>query len=367
MVDQEGGRVARLRPPYWLAHPSAAAMVRCLRAIRGRIRAAWLTGALIGLDAPSRFRPWSAAPVLDLRLARGHDVIGDRAFAGDPPPWRGSGRRDGGGIAGRRRAAGRQARAGPRPRPGGQPSGLPVVDEPTRGRFSPFAANADLPWMMTAHSVYDALDPVRPATLSPASSHVVRGRIGFGGVLVSDDLAMKALDGTPAERAWARWPPAATSRCIAAASRPTRRLAAPAARSHADAAARLGRREPLAAARRGRWTARHWRRNGRGLLREPNGLAVGALVGRRWCSAIILHEAAHGYAALALGDDTRDKPGRLSLNPLRACRPGRHHHPARHFLVVQAVAHIGGGRVLFGWAKPVPIAAVAIPPTRGGA
>ena len=66
----------------------------------------------------------------------------------------------------------------------------------------PFALTADLPWMMTAHIVYRALDPHLPATLSPAViEKIIRGQIGFAGVLVTDDLAMKALSGTPADLA----------------------------------------------------------------------------------------------------------------------------------------------------------------------
>jgi beta-N-acetylhexosaminidase len=66
----------------------------------------------------------------------------------------------------------------------------------------PFARNADLPWMMTAHIVYPAFDPLLPATLSPfIIQRIIRQRIGFQGVLVTDDLAMKALDGEPADLA----------------------------------------------------------------------------------------------------------------------------------------------------------------------
>ncbi len=66
----------------------------------------------------------------------------------------------------------------------------------------PFVANADLPWMMTAHIVYPAFDPVRPATLSPLIiQRIIRQRIGFQGVLVTDDLAMKELAGEPADHA----------------------------------------------------------------------------------------------------------------------------------------------------------------------
>jgi beta-N-acetylhexosaminidase len=82
---------------------------------------------------------------------------------------------------------------------------LPVVEGgDLDADMYPFAANADLPWMMTAHIRYSALDPGAPATLSARIlSGVVRGQIGFDGALVSDDLAMQALEGTPAARALA--------------------------------------------------------------------------------------------------------------------------------------------------------------------
>jgi beta-N-acetylhexosaminidase len=77
-----------------------------------------------------------------------------------------------------------------------------VADADLSADIRPFALNADLPWMMTAHIVYDALDPHLPATLSAAViADIIRGRIGFEGVLVTDDLAMKALSGAPADLA----------------------------------------------------------------------------------------------------------------------------------------------------------------------
>ena len=76
MVDQEGGRVARLRPPHWRAHPPAATL--------GSVRRAWLSGALIGLDCADAGFNTVAAPVLDLRIQGAHDVIGDRALAEEP-------------------------------------------------------------------------------------------------------------------------------------------------------------------------------------------------------------------------------------------------------------------------------------------
>src|SRR4051794_18928216 len=81
-VDQEGGRVARLRPPHWPAHPPAAA-IGALAPLPGR-RAAWLTGALIGLDCAEAGIDLVCAPVLDLRLPQASDVIGDRSFGADP-------------------------------------------------------------------------------------------------------------------------------------------------------------------------------------------------------------------------------------------------------------------------------------------
>jgi beta-N-acetylhexosaminidase len=76
MVDQEGGRVARLRPPHWRAHPPAATL--------RTLRAAWLTGALIGLDCAAAGFDVVAAPVLDLAIPGAHSVIGDRALAEEP-------------------------------------------------------------------------------------------------------------------------------------------------------------------------------------------------------------------------------------------------------------------------------------------
>jgi beta-N-acetylhexosaminidase len=204
MVDQEGGRVARLRPPHWRAQPPAAAhgaLYTCNPA--AGVRAAWLTGALIGLDCAAAGFDVVCAPVLDLRVPGAHDVIGDRAFAADPREVARLGRAMAKGLL----AAGVQPVAKHVPGQGRARTDshveLPVVtDADLQADFLPFAANADLPWMMTAHVRYDALDPDAPATLSARIlAGVVRDRFAFSGVLVSDDLAMQALEGTPAERA----------------------------------------------------------------------------------------------------------------------------------------------------------------------
>jgi beta-N-acetylhexosaminidase len=204
MVDQEGGRVARLRPPHWRAHPAASVIGAAYRddAAAG-LRAAWLTGALIGLDCRALGFTIAATPVLDLAVPGAHDVVGDRAFAEHPAVVGRLGRAVANGVlAAGVLPVGKHA-------PGHGRTGvdshllLPTVAERDLvADIRPFALNADLPWMMTAHIVYEALDRLRPATLSPAViGTVIRGQIGFEGVLVTDDLAMKALSGTPADLA----------------------------------------------------------------------------------------------------------------------------------------------------------------------
>ncbi len=203
MVDQEGGRVARLRPPHWLAHPSAGRLgaLHAADAPAG-LRAAWLTGALIGLEAAAAGLEVVCAPVLDRAVPGADAVIGDRAYAAD------------GAAVGEMAAA---AAAGLLAA-GVQPVGkhcpghgratadshatLPRLDSVDEADLAPFARCAHLPWMMTAHIVYQAQDPANPATQSRAViAGTIRGRLGFAGVLVSDDLTMAALSGSPAARA----------------------------------------------------------------------------------------------------------------------------------------------------------------------
>ena len=204
MVDQEGGRVARLRPPDWRTHPPARTLGHLFdRDPRAALRAAWLTGALIGADCLAAGFTVTAAPVLDLSVPGAHDVIGDRALAEDPLIIARLGRAVAAGIA----AAGVQAVGKHVPGHGrsrvDSHLSLPRVEaNDLDADVLPFARNADLPWMMTAHIVYPAFDPILPATLSArVIGGIVRGRIGFKGVLVTDDLAMKALAGEPADLA----------------------------------------------------------------------------------------------------------------------------------------------------------------------
>ncbi len=204
MVDQEGGRVARLRPPRWRAHPPARALGHLFeRDARAGLRAAWLTGALIGSDCVAAGFTVTAAPVLDLSIPGAHDVIGDRALAEDGVAIARLARALAAGIgAAGVQAVGKHAPGHGRARVDSHLS-LPRVEANNLDAdLLPFARNADLPWMMTAHIVYPAFDPILPATLSADTiGRIVRGRIGFKGVLVTDDLAMKALSGEPADLA----------------------------------------------------------------------------------------------------------------------------------------------------------------------
>lgn len=204
MIDQEGGRVARLRPPAWRAHPSAAAIGRLFdRSVAAGLRAAWLTGALIGVDCAAADFDVVTVPVLDRAVAGASGVIGDRAFHADPEAVACLGRAAAAGLL----AAGIQPVGKHAPGHGraqvDSHHALPIVESnDSEADCRPFALNADLPWLMTAHILYPAWDPTLPATLSPGViSTIIRGRIGFTGVLVTDDLAMRALSGEPADLA----------------------------------------------------------------------------------------------------------------------------------------------------------------------
>jgi beta-N-acetylhexosaminidase len=204
MVDQEGGRVARLRPPHWQAHPPAATLGRLFETHpAGGLRAAWLTGALIGLDCRADGFTVAAAPVLDISVPGAHDVIGDRAFAQHPAAVARLGRSMANGLlAAGVLPVGKHAPGHGRAWVDSHLLLPKVAESDLAADIRPFALNADLPWMMTAHIVYDALDPHLPATLSATViGTIIRRRIGFEGVLVTDDLAMKALSGAPADLA----------------------------------------------------------------------------------------------------------------------------------------------------------------------
>ncbi len=194
MVDQEGGRVARLKPPHWPALPAAGTLRTAA--------AAYAHGRALGVLVKAAGFSCTAAPVLDLRVPGASGVIGDRAITGDAATVA----RLGGEIARGILAEGVLPVMKHLPGHGralvDSHLALPRVPELTGDDLLPFIANRDLPWAMTAHVVYEQYDSINPATCSKIIiQNLIRDRIGFRGVLVSDDLAMGALSGTPAERA----------------------------------------------------------------------------------------------------------------------------------------------------------------------
>ena len=199
LIDQEGGRVARLRPPHWQAHPPAAAIGRLhSRGADAGLRAAHLTGALIGLDCATLGLDVVCAPVLDRAVAGADAVIGDRAFSDDPEAVAVLG----GAFAEGLLAAGVQPVGKHAPGHGratvDSHQALPELDDVDEADLLPFRTNEWLPWLMTAHIRYRALDPEHPATLSRAVLHgIVRRRLGYDGLLLSDDLCMHAVSGDP--------------------------------------------------------------------------------------------------------------------------------------------------------------------------
>lgn len=204
-IDQEGGRVARLRPPQFHAHPAAARIgaLFTLAPDVGR-RAAFLHGVLIGAECAALGFDMVCAPVLDLAVPNATAAIGDRAFSADPEIAA---------LLGRAMAEGLAA-SGVIPvmkhLPGhGRASvdshtALPELDDVSDADLLAFIRNADLPCAMTAHVLYRAQDASHPATLSATVIEaVIRRRIGFCGLLLSDDLAMGALGGPVEQRAGA--------------------------------------------------------------------------------------------------------------------------------------------------------------------
>jgi len=207
LIDQEGGRVQRLRPPHWRAAPPARRFAELHRRDPAAgARAAWINARLIAAELMDLGIDVDCAPVLDNPVPGAHDVIGDRALGNDIAT-----------IATLGRAVMDGLMAG---------GVLPVIKHlPGHGRaevdshkhcpiveagdaelraqdLPPFRSLADAPFAMTAHVVYRAWDGDRVATWSDAViGRIIRGDIGFGGCLLSDDLSMQALDGGLGERA----------------------------------------------------------------------------------------------------------------------------------------------------------------------
>ena len=194
LIDQEGGRVARLRPPHWPAYRAAGD--------HDTPADVYATGAAIGQACAALGIGIVCAPVLDLRSPGAHDVIGDRSYGAEPSHVARMGRAMADGLLSQGVLPVAKHAPGHGQAMADSHLALPVVHGDIARDIAPFLALRDLPWMMTAHILYPDLDPDYPATLSArVIGGVIRGAIGFGGVLVSDDLAMAALQGRPAARA----------------------------------------------------------------------------------------------------------------------------------------------------------------------
>jgi beta-N-acetylhexosaminidase len=207
LIDQEGGRVQRMGPPHWPKYPPTRrygdiaandpVTRREITRLAARLMAHDLASVGVSVDC---------LPVLDVPAPGSHEIVGDRAYSDDPLVV---------GTLGRAAAEGLMAGCV-----------LPVIKHmPGHGRatvdshhrlpvvhaslgdleatdFVPFRMLADMPLAMTAHVVYTAIDPSAPATTSrTAVKRVIRGAIGFQGLLMSDDLSMQALAGSLGERA----------------------------------------------------------------------------------------------------------------------------------------------------------------------
>jgi beta-N-acetylhexosaminidase len=200
-IDQEGGRVQRLRPPIAPNYPAGAALGALYRSDREvGLRAAWLLARLHAFDLLRFGITADCLPVLDVPIEGASDVIGTRAYGKEPESVA---------VLGKAAAEGLLS-GGVLPVMKHIPGHgrafsdthfeLPTVDTPIEELrahdFAPFKALSHLPIAMTAHVVYSAIDPDGPATTSEkVIREIVRGEIGFDGLLVSDDTSMKALSG----------------------------------------------------------------------------------------------------------------------------------------------------------------------------
>ncbi|MGA7486139.1 MAG: beta-N-acetylhexosaminidase [Xanthobacteraceae bacterium] len=207
LVDQEGGRVQRLGPPHWPAYPAGAAYGRVYDRDPALGRTAARLGALlIAADLVAVGIDVDCLPIADVPVAGANPVIGDRAYGETAEKVASLARAvaDGllaGGVLPVLKHIPGHGRAG-----ADSHDALPVVESDRatlmRTDFAAFQPLSDLPLGMTAHVVYTAFDPIAPATTSATVVRdVIRGLLGFRGLLMSDDVSMEALSGSIAARA----------------------------------------------------------------------------------------------------------------------------------------------------------------------
>ncbi len=206
LIDQEGGRVQRLKPPHWRQAPSAATFGTLVEAEGPAERAVWLNARLLASELLELGFSVDCAPCLDLRFGDTHAAIGDRSFGRDPIRVARLGRAMANGLLaggilpvikhlpghGRAKVDSHDA--------------LPLIEEELNvlksDDFLPFIELSELPLGMTAHLLYRSIDAACPGTQSRRIlNDIIRHEIGFDGLLFSDDLSMNALGGTIGERA----------------------------------------------------------------------------------------------------------------------------------------------------------------------
>lgn len=205
-IDQEGGRVARLRPPHWAGYPAAQAFERLYEiAPASAIEAARANATAMALELSAMGITVDYHPPLDLRVPGAHDVIGDRSLGADPMQVAALGRAileglGAGGVAGcikHMPGHGRTDVDTHKALPTVTASPAELEDD-----LAPFRTLNQALIGMTGHLVFTAWDAENPATLSPTVIRdVIRGSIGFDGLLLTDDIDMEALGGSIPERA----------------------------------------------------------------------------------------------------------------------------------------------------------------------
>jgi beta-N-acetylhexosaminidase len=204
-IDQEGGRVARMKPPEWEAFPPGEVFAKLWDvAPASAIEAARANAEALGLDLSQVGITVDYLPLLDVRQPGAHDVIGDRALGSEPMQVAALGRAVLAGLAragvtgcvkhmpGHGRAMADSHKELPR---------VEASEEELETDIEPFRSLADAPVAMTSHVLYTAWDVENPATLSNfVVGEVIRKRIGFAGLLLTDDIDMEALEGPVPER-----------------------------------------------------------------------------------------------------------------------------------------------------------------------
>jgi len=206
-IDQEGGRVSRLESPHWPQYPAARAFgMMYERDPDWGIEAIRIYSRLVAHELVSLGITINCAPVVDLFNSEGTPAIGDRAFSPSPAIVAALARAQvetfllGGILPVVKHMPGHgKLKTDPH-------QVLPIIDETLAELesqdFVPFELLKDVPMGMNSHAVFSALDPQNPASLSPVvNNDIIRGTLGFDGLLLSDDLTMKALNGLPADLA----------------------------------------------------------------------------------------------------------------------------------------------------------------------